>query len=232
MSETPNFSSDAKTIAKVLRDGGYSYNQSRRVFKEARRLVGLKPKRRRRGSVERLSEEEAERFIHAAYEMSGKWGLAMRVLLELGLRVSEFVKLRVEDIAFRERLVRVVGKGGRAGEIPVLPSLTRELRVYLGDRQTGFLFPSPRGGHYSARRIQQVVKDVADEAEIHKRVHPHKLRHTTATLLVNAGMPMEQVQKFLRHENIETTQRIYADVQTATVRRGFEDAMKRIRGID
>ena len=51
------------------------------------------------------------------------------------------------------------------------------------------------------------------------------------SFLVNAGMPMEQVQKVLRHENIETTQRIYADVQTATVRRGFEEAIKRVRGL-
>ena len=74
-----------------------------------------------------------------------------------------------------------------------------ELRLHLGDRRTGHVFPSPRGGHYSSRRIQQIVKERARDAEITKRVYPHLLRHTVAQRLADEGMPENLLQTFSGH---------------------------------
>ncbi len=68
---------------------------------------------------------------------------------------------------------------------------------HLGRRQNGFLFESNRHSAFSTRRIQQIIKAVAENAGITKNIYPHLLRHTVATFLLERGMPLEQIQKFL-----------------------------------
>ena len=213
-------------MAKILRDGNYSYDQSAHLIKEARREVGLSPPDRSgEGSPERLSTEEQEAFLSAAYDRDGRTGLMMRTLLETGARVSAFVKIRVEDIALRDLEIRLrEAKVDKPRDVPILSSLVNELRLHVGDRETGWLFRSRQGGHYSKRRVQQIVKDVAEEAGIQKRVYPHLLRHTVAQRLADEGMREELLQQFLRHEAPETTQRYY-EPKRAHVKEAYEEAM-------
>ncbi len=161
---------DIRKVAKILRDGNYSYDQSADLFKKARREVGLSPPDRSGGgSPERLSSEEQEAFLDAAYNRDGRTGLMMKVLLETGARVSAFVKIRVEDISFRDLEIRLrETKGDKPRDVPILSSLANELRLHVGDRETGWLFRSRQGGHYSRRPIQQIAKSVAEDAGIHK----------------------------------------------------------------
>jgi integrase/recombinase XerD len=216
---------DIRRVAKILRDGGYTYDQSKHLIAEARKEVGLTPPKRKKGSVDRLTAEEIDRLLTAAYEKSARQGLMLRTLLETGMRVSFFAELQAEQIAFREREIRVREKGGKARDIPILQSLVNELRLHLGDRRTGYVFPSPRGGHYSSRRIQQIVKERAKDAEITKRVYPHLLRHTVAQRLADEGMPENLLQKFLGHENPQTTQ-VYYEPSRTQVKQAYEDAMR------
>jgi len=149
----------------------------------------------------------------------------MRTLLETGARVSAFVKIRVEDIALRDLEIRLrEAKVDKPRDVPILSSLVNELRLHVGDRETGWLFRSRQGGHYSKRRVQQIVKDVAEEAGIQKRVYPHLLRHTVAQRLADEGMREELLQQFLRHEAPETTQRYY-EPKRAHVKEAYEEAM-------
>jgi len=217
---------DIRKVAKILRDGNYSYDQSADLFKKARREVGLSPPDRSgQGSPERLSSEEQETFINAAYDRDGQTGLMMRTLLETGARVSAFVKIRVEDIALRDLEIRLrETKGDKPRDVPILSSLANELRLHTGDRETGWLFRSRQGGHYSKRRVQQIVKDVAEKAGIQKRVYPHLLRHTVAQRLADEGMREELLQQFLGHEAPETTQRYYEPKRTR-VKEAYEEAM-------
>jgi len=230
MSGTETFShdrqEDIRRVAKILREGNYSYDQSAHLFKKARREVGLSPPDRSgEGSPERLSTEEQEAFLNAAYDRGGRTGLMMRALLETGARVSAFVKIRVEDISFRDLEIRLrETKGEKPRDVPILSPLANELKLHIGDRETGWLFRSRQGGHYSKRRIQQIVKDVAEEAGIQKRVYPHLLRHTVAQRLVDEGMREELLQQFLGHEAPETTQRYYEPKRTR-VKDAFEEAM-------
>lgn len=215
---------DAKRIAQILQDGNYDYDGSKYVFKLARKRAGLKPPENRKNTVDRMTREETERFIDAAYSKDGRRGLMLRTLLETMLRVSEFVALQVEDVSFKENLIVVRdGKGGKRREVPITDSLARELRLHVGGRNTGPLFQSPRGGTYSVRRIQQIVKETAEDTGVQKRVYPHLLRHTMATRLVNQGMPIEHVRKVLGHESIDTT-RIYAETATESVQESFKEA--------
>jgi integrase/recombinase XerD len=219
---------DIRKVAKILRDGNYSYDQSADLIKKARREVGLSPPDRSgQGSPERLSSEEQEAFLSAAYDRDGRTGLQMRTLLETGARVSAFVKIRVEDISFRDLEIRLrETKGDKPRDVPILSSLANELRLHVGERETGWLFRSRQGGHYSKRRVQQIVKSVAEDASIEKRVYPHLLRHTVAQRLADEGMREELLQQFLGHEAPETTQRYY-EPRRIDVKDAFEEAMSR-----
>lgn len=216
---------DIKKIARLLRAGDYSYDQSKYLFAEARKAASLSPpKRKKKGTIDRLTQEELEAFLQAAYNRSGRRGLMMRTLFETGCRVSAFTRLKVGDISFAELEIRVRGKGGKDRDVPVLSSLANELKLHLDDRQTGPIFRSRQGGRYSKRRIQQLVREIAEEAGIRKRIYPHLLRHTVAQHLADRGMPEELLQQFLGHEHPQTTQ-VYYTPQRQRVKRSFEEAM-------
>jgi integrase/recombinase XerD len=153
----------------------------------------------------------------------------MRLLLESGARVAAFTQLHAEDIAFRDLEIRIRhAKGDKARDVPILSSLARELRLHLGERETGHVFQSPRGGGYSKRRVQQIVKEVATDAGITKRVYPHLMRHTVAQRLADDGIPEPLLQQFLGHERPETTQRYY-EPRRRQVKEAHRAAMKRER---
>ena len=215
---------DIRRIAKILRDGNYTYDQSKDLFKAARQRVGLQVAKQKKGSVDRLTKDEFEAFLNTAYARSGAQGLLIRTLLETGSRVSAFCRMRVEDISFSELEIRITDKGDKTRDVPILRSLANELRLHLGGRESGYVFPSPRGGHYSARRLQQLVKEIAAEAGITKNVYPHLLRHTMAQYLADQGMPENLLQKFLGHEHPASTQVYYEPARTQ-VKRAFQDAM-------
>ncbi len=95
--------------------------------------------------------------------------------------------------------------------MPVLPALAQELRTHLNGGRLGYLFEINRNDGYSVRTIQSIVKSAARKAGIEKRVYPHLLRHSVATILLDSGeVPIGQVQEFLGHLQFSTTQ-IYAE---------------------
>lgn len=215
-------------VAALIVKNGLDYLQTKAVFKVAREKAGLAAPQPRRGAPNRLTLEEELRFIACAYARSGQVGLMMQTLLETGARVSEFVALKVEDVSLAERVVIVQsGKGGRRREVPIRDELARLLALHIGSRRRGPLFVSREKGSgatahvYSRQRIGQIVRAVADEAGIVKRIYPHLLRHTMATRLLGLGMAITDVQRMLGHEDIGTT-RIYAETNAALLRRAFD----------
>ena len=217
---------DIRRVAKILRDGGYDYDQSKHLIAEARKQVGLTPPKRKRGSVDRLNRVEFERFLDVAYGESGTKGLMLRTLLETGSRVNAFCGLKAEEVNLDELEVHVKDKGNKTRDIPILKSLANELRLHLRGRTTGYVFPSPRGEHYTPRRLQQMVKEVAKKAGIGKNVYPHLLRHTIAQHLADNGMPENLLQKFLGHDNPKTTQ-VYYEPARVHVKAAFTEAMQK-----
>jgi len=109
--------------------------------------------------------------------------------------------------------------------VAILPALAQELRTNLNGRRSGFLFETNRNDRYSARTVQSVVKAAARKAGIDKRVYPHLLRHSIATILLDSGeVPIDQVQKFLGHLQISTTQ-IYAETSIRALGENYLCAM-------
>jgi len=146
--------------------------------------------------------------------------LAMRdvALLEFayatGVRVSELVALKLQDILFTEGVARIFGKGSKERLVPVgrralgaVSSYAREIRPTLDrGKARGFLFLNARGTPLSRVGAWGVIKATARRAGLSKRVTPHTLRHTFATHLLEGGADLRAVQEMLGHADLSTTQ--------------------------
>jgi integrase/recombinase XerD len=210
---------------KLWRSYHLTYDQARYVGKEVRRALTLERPKTRKRVVARLSRDEERRLIVHAYRMKGTRGLLIKTLFQTGARVSEFVNITVEEFFFDEQMLLIAkAKGGKSRYVPILPELAQELRTHLADRTAGYLFETIHSTSYSPRRIQQIIKETAAEAKITKRVYPHLLRHSVATTLLERGMPLEQIQKFLGHSKLETTQ-IYAELTPEMIKASYQQAL-------
>ena len=178
----------ADEIADLLLREGIDYVQSKAVFRAARIKAGLHAPKETRNAPARLTLEEQLRFIDAAYARNGRIGLMVQTLLETGARVSEFVALRVQDVSLAERTIAVESaKGGKRREIPIRAELARLLAMHIGNRRAGPLFLSRQKARtgarmYTRQRIGQMVREVARDAGIGKRIYPGRSVHHVAVL--------------------------------------------------
>jgi integrase/recombinase XerD len=212
---------------KRWRQHHLTYDQARYVAKEVRRALAIERTKIHQRVIARLSREEEARLITHAYRMKGARGLLIKTVFQTGARVSEFVNIKTEDVFFEEQMILIAkAKGGKSRYVPILLELAQELRTHLGQRTVGYLFETNRAPCYSPRRIPYIVKETAAQAQITKRVYPHLLRHSVATTLLERGMPIEQIHKFLGHSKLETTQR-YAESSTEMMRESYPKALSR-----
>ena len=199
---------------RLWRTHHLGYDQTKYVVEQVRRRLGLTPPVTRPRTVERLDRAEVERLIAAAYRDGSRRGLMVKTLFLTGARVSEFVYIRVEDLhpdddPPRIHLAHAKGQANRS--VPILPALGQELCTHLQGRRQGYLFESNRHTRYAVRTVQTLVRRCALAAGLTQRVHPHLLRHSIATILLDSGqVPIDQVRKFLGHLHLSTTQ-IYAE---------------------
>lgn len=226
----PGLAAVIRETARLWRKAHLDYDQSKYVVERVRRLLGLTPPPRRRRVVDRLSREEVERLLEAAYRLHPRrpvYGLMLKTLFYTGVRVSEFVHLRAQDVYLDGEAPHLYvhqAKKGSVRYVPILPALAQELRLHLAGRTRGYLFESNRHDRYSPRAIQKLLRRAAEKAGIEKRVYPHLLRHSVAQILLDRGMPLEQLQKFLGHKDLKTTQ-IYAESSLAHVGESYRRAL-------
>ena len=226
--KTKNDSSLKSVIAatkKLWRQHHLTYDQARYVAKVVRCDLDIKRPKTRQRVVARLSQDEERTLISHAYRIKGERGLLIKTLFQTGTRVSEFVNIKIEELFFDEQMILISkAKGGKSRYVPILAELAQELKTHIGERQSGYLFETVRSTPYSPRRIQQIVKETASSAKITKRVYPHLLRHSVATTLLERGMPLDQIQKFLGHSKLETTQ-IYAESSSEMIKESYQKAL-------
>ncbi|HEY7344998.1 MAG TPA: tyrosine recombinase XerC [Gaiella sp.] len=165
-----------------------------------------------------LSPSEAERLVEAASGTSPR-AMRDRALVELlygaGLRVSEAVGLVKASVDLEQRIVRAVGKGGKERIVPLGRPAADALRRYmalgrphLDRRHRPDLFLNARGGALTRAGAFLVLRRLADRAGLEPgRVHPHLLRHSFATHLLEGGADLRSVQEMLGHADVGTTER-------------------------
>lgn len=169
-----------------------------------------------------LSETDVELLL-AAPETTNPLGYRDKTMLEMlyatGLRVSELVNLKFEQVSFRQGVLRVMGKGNKQRLIPVGEEAMSWLEGYmeqarkaiLGERQSDYLFVTNRASNMTRQAFWHIIKRHALTAGISKELSPHTLRHAFATHLLNHGADLRVVQLLLGHSDLSTTQ-IYTHI--------------------
>jgi integrase/recombinase XerC len=185
-----------------------------------------------------LTVEEAKRLVESP-DLSSAPGQRDRALLELlyasGLRVSELVSLNTEQVNLSTNEIRVWGKGAKERVVLIgLPAaraieayLTGGRRELLAGKKNSALFVNRYGGRLPARRVQKIL--VKYSHSINKSVHPHVLRHTFATHLLDGGADLKVVQELLGHADLSSTQ-IYTHVTQSRARKIYLAAHPLARG--
>lgn len=189
-----------------------------------------------------LSVQEIDELLEQPARRNTPEAKRDRAMLELmyatGLRVTELVSLDVADVQLEgeKPYVRLVGKGNRERQIPLLDQPVQELSDYIrfarprlvGERDETALFVNRRGERLTRQGFWLILKGYALEAGIRGRVTPHTLRHSFATHMLRGGMDIHKVQELLGHANISTTQ-VYTQVSREHIREAYEKAHPRAR---
>jgi integrase/recombinase XerD len=156
-------------------------------------------------------------------DTSDKFELRDRAIIETmyasGLRVSETVSLRINDIFFKEGILRIFGKGSKERIVPIGSSAIKFINLYLENSRPyfaksiseDFVFLNFRGKYLTRMAIWNIIQKYSKMAGIKKSMHPHILRHSFATHLLEGGADIRIIQEMLGHSDISTTQ-IYTHV--------------------
>ena len=186
-----------------------------------------------------LTIEEVERLLEAP-DLSKPEGLRDRAIMELlyasGLRVSELVNLNLEQVNLDTNEIRALGKGAKERVVLIGKPAAEALSTYLsqgrpelsGKKLSSALLLNRYGERLVKRSVQRILGKYANIAGIDKRVHPHLLRHTFATHLLDGGADLRVVQELLGHADLSSTQ-IYTHVTKSQARKVYLSAHPRAR---
>lgn len=160
-----------------------------------------------------------------------------RAMFELmyacGLRVSEIVSLRVDDIDLNEQILRVTGKGKKERIIPFYDEAADILKLYLNkvrkkwcSEKERICFLNQKGKQLTTRGVEYILDKVVMKSSLLLKVHPHMFRHSFATHLLDNGADLRIVQELLGHSSLSTTQ-IYTHVSKEHLKKTYEKAFPR-----
>ncbi len=221
--ESGEFQYTGKSVARIISSlkSFFSFLEEENVI-EISPMDNVESPKISRLIPEVLSIEEMERLLELP-DVAEKLGCRDKALLELmyacGLRVSEMIELRLSNLLFEQGIVRVFGKGSKERIVPVGNSAIRAVEKYIKESREllrkqaskDFVFLNFRGGKLSRMGVFDIIRKYSRLAGIKKSVHPHTLRHTFATHLLQGGADIRIIQEMLGHSDISTTQ-IYTHV--------------------
>ena len=160
----------------------------------------------------------------------------LEILYSTGIRVSELVNLKISDIDFYNKKIRVLGKGNKERIVlfgnrceHLLERYIKESRVVLNKKKIEYLFLNNLGQNISVRSIENIIDKIEKEACLKFSISPHVFRHTFATHLLDNGADLNSVKELLGHENLNTTA-IYTHVSNERLRKVYLDCHPRARG--
>lgn len=210
----------------LIRNHGYQHNPCHavRVPKSPQKLPHA------------LSPDETTRLLEFPVEniLTARDSAMFELFYSSGLRLAELTQLRPADVHFAEGMVRVMGKGGKARIVPVgehaLQSLTvwLELRLRIIKPNVTALFISQRGDAISMRAIAYRLKNRARQQGMHQNVHPHVLRHSFASHVLQSSGDLRAVREMLGHAHITSTQ-VYTHLDFQHLTKIYDSAHPRAK---
>lgn len=206
---------DIRTYILHLIEKGYSTSAVNLVHnalnfyygKILRKAVKNIPFQKREQTIkEVLSQDEIRQLLEVT--ANPKHRLMIELLYASGVRVSELIKIKIEQIDWDRKMLLVkLGKGNKDRYTLLSEKVISQIQDYLQSRKnkSSYLFDSS-DGHITLRTVQQVLNHAAKKAGLARKVHPHLLRHSFATHLLESGVRESQIQQLLGHKDIRTTQ--------------------------
>jgi len=162
-----------------------------------------------------LTKEEVKSLINGSDNEKSR--LIISMLYSAGLRVSELVNLKIEDINWDEKTGWVRrGKGSKDRLFAISDTLSKDLQEYLQGRENKYIFSKDEP--LTTRNIQKIILGTKNRAGINKKVTPHTLRHSFATHLLEQGTDIRVIQAMLGHSSLSTTQ-VYTHVSSEQIKK-------------
>lgn len=224
-----------KTLARMLSAwrGFYRY-LARDVGFTNNPCQGLRAPKSAKTLPHALSPDEANRLMQISTDLPQ--ALRDKAILELlyssGLRLSELAGLQVSEVDIENATVRVTGKGNKTRIVPVGSHALIAIRAWLGEREktasSSALFVNRNGKPISARAIEYLVNKWAVKQGISSHVHPHVLRHSFASHLLQSSGDLRAVQEMLGHASISTTQ-VYTHLDFQYLAKAYDKAHPRAK---
>lgn len=177
-----------------------------------------------------LNYNEMEELLESI-DISTTEGLEKRLLIEMfystGCRVSEMINVKISDIDFTNKTIRIMGKGSKERIVYFGDYASKYLDNYLSKVKCDkYLFTNKKGEKLTINEVEQIVKDIMKHISIKTHVTPHTLRHTFATHLLNNGADIKTVKELLGHANLSTTG-IYTHVSSDRLKDIYFKTFKR-----
>lgn len=159
--------------------------------------------------------------------------LIIELLYATGLRVSELVNIKISDIDFNDRTIKVLGKGSKERMVIFNNHTKSAMDIYLNDGyhefnkiNSGYLILNKDGNSLSERYVRNIVNKLVKKAGLDIKISPHTIRHTFATDMLENGSDLMTVKELLGHESLNTTS-IYTHVTNEQIKKVYENAHPR-----
>jgi len=159
--------------------------------------------------------------------------IIIRLMVHCGLRREEVASLLIEKIDWSRNRISFIGKGRLAGIVPVPPDLMQDLKFYIANRHSGFLFPAKKRKNAPLTNVQinRIVAEIGRRAGLKSpnpksttgNINPHLLRHTFSRLCKDAGLSIEEVQGLVRHKSFKTTYDVYGTLDFEQIQKRYEE---------
>lgn len=191
-----------------------------------------------------MTEEETEIVIETPLKekkIEGKVGkikmlrdlAILEMLYATGVRASELVSLKSENLFYQDRVIRIFGKGNKERIVPFGENAAIALKRYLNEKERmgydlDYLFLNLRGGKLTSRSLQRIVEKYSKELLSGKKVTPHTFRHSFATHLLSRGADLRTIQELLGHQSLSTTQK-YTHIAAVELKKIYEKVHPRAK---
>ena len=243
----------------------YKYLVSRGMVKENPFILVSSPKMEKK-FPHALYRDQVQDIFKANSERTDEMAIRDQAMLSLlyfcGLRASELVSLKLQDVDLRNRVVRVMGKGSKERLVPFTPECRDAVRKYIDevrpalaekyqakaeiaeglsrleniDQKKAFkikndanhLFFNEKGGVLTTRGLEYILDKIEEKSGTFVGLHPHILRHSFATHLLENGADLRVIQELLGHESLNTTQ-VYTHVSTEAMKQAYIDSFPRAK---
>lgn len=187
-----------------------------------------------------IKYEELEKILKTCHK-DDPLGIRNQLIIELfystGIRISELINIKVQDIDFSNNIIKVLGKGDKERIVYFGSYALKSINKYLNEsrdillkgKQSKYLFLNHLGNHLTDRGVRDIMERVIKESTVKNKISPHTLRHTFATHMLNEGADLKTVQELLGHSSLSTTG-IYTHVSNERLRNIYLKSHPRSKG--